>query len=162
MTKHVPLAERRKPGLVDTLPVGRAPNECRACGAPNSADNPLSRWLECDEWDKLPPKPVCIVVCERCRRQHVEPHPRLYVELARGAAWPGAMGVCVDCRSRQGQTCTSTAKLEFAWKEEPERLFAIVCTRGARGGRRSGLLTQYNGPVIRCSDFTPTAEQGES
>lgn len=95
-----PLSQRRKPGLSETLPHPRHPSACQSCGS--TADT--KRWEECDEWDKR--SGVLVILCADCSKRLIGPHPRLYHGVHAFEPWPGAMGICVDCRHRDGLVCT--------------------------------------------------------
>jgi hypothetical protein len=96
-----PLDERRKPGLSETLHFFPDPQQCQACG---TADR-LSRWRECDAFDK--PTMVVVVLCDRCSKKLIDPHPRLYLQLQEHEPFPGVMEICVDCPMRKGVSCYS-------------------------------------------------------
>lgn len=150
-----PLAERRKPGLSVTLDGPRDPRRCQACGARHTEIRPLERWLEHDEWDRVPVKPAVVVLCSMCSRRLIDPHPRLYRQLADGESFPGCMGICVRCAFREGVACgCPEAKVnggpgvKVEWTEAP--IYAHV--DGVRNGRRYGETRWlFSGPPIRCS-----------
>jgi hypothetical protein len=100
-----PLAERRKPGLSQTLHFFPHPEECQSCGAHEGVEDWFTRWRECDELDK--PTMAVVVLCSRCSKKLIEAHPRLYVPLGKFEPFPGVMELCVDCRLRDGVSCRS-------------------------------------------------------
>jgi hypothetical protein len=77
------------------------PRMCRSCGATHD----LTRWRECDEWDK--PTMAIVVLCRKCSKRLIDKHPRLYLELALHEPFPGTMQICVDCPARSGLGCMS-------------------------------------------------------
>lgn len=95
------LEERQRPGLSATLPFFPHPEECQSCGAHGE----LTRWRECDEWDK--PTAVAVVLCAKCSRKLIEAHPRLYHQLQEHQPFPGVMELCLDCPMRDGVGCKS-------------------------------------------------------
>lgn len=149
------LAERVQPGLVETLAGPRDPRRCQSCSTGHSPANPLARWLEHDEWDRVPERgPRVVVLCRRCSGRLIEPHPRLYRQLANGEPFPGCMGLCLACAHRDGVHCTSPAAkvnggegISFEYSEAPYRAH-IYC--GGRSGR-SGWRTFFPGRVVGCS-----------
>lgn len=149
-----PLAEREKPGLSETLDGRRHPAYCQSCSARHAPENPVSRWLEHDPWDRISEHPVVVVLCRACSKGLIDPHPRLYRELDAGHAFPGAMGICVGCVLRHGTACTSPkAKLnggeglQFTWKTPPRYVHLKVAKPGV-----SGFRYLFDGPVLTCSD----------
>lgn len=92
-------AELVMPRLSESLPGERRPDRCQACGSPCD----LALWREHDEQDR--PEAIVVNLCDRCSRKLIEPHPRLYEELARNAPWPGAIGICTACVHRDGLRC---------------------------------------------------------
>lgn len=95
------LAERQQPGLSQTLHFFPNPEECQSCGSAGE----LTRWRECDEWDK--PTAVVVVLCAKCSKKLIDPHPRLYHQLQENEPFPGSMQICLDCPMRSGVSCTS-------------------------------------------------------
>jgi hypothetical protein len=96
-----PLVERQQPGLSDTLHHFPDPQYCQACGSPDC----LSKWRECDPFDK--PTMVVVVLCDRCSKKLIDPHPRLYIALQQHEPFPGVMQICIDCPMRRGVSCYS-------------------------------------------------------
>lgn len=96
-----PLAERRKPGLSETLPGLPRPDRCKGCG--ESAD--LLAWSECNEWDEPQRPAILLVLCQRCSDRLINAHPRLYLRVDRLEPRPGIMALCVDCLFRRGLQC---------------------------------------------------------
>jgi len=108
--------------------------------------------VEHDAWDRLPTKPVVVVLCRACGDRLIEPHPRLYTKLDAGAPFPGCMGICLDCRYREGVACSSPlarvnggAGVELEWEKEP------IAAHLNYGGGRSEFKHIYSGPAIACS-----------
>ena len=150
-----PLAERSKPGLVDTLGGIEHPARCRACGTGYTKGNPLRRFIECDAFDKVPPLSECraLVLCSQCWDRIGEPHPRAYHELVGAEPYPGCMGVCVACTWRDGVRCTNPDAqmnggegLRYTWDAGKEPVRAHIC-----GGPNAGLHTFYASPVRACT-----------
>jgi hypothetical protein len=114
------------------------------------------RWLEYDEWDRLPTKPAIVVLCGRCSSLLIDSHPRLYHELEPHAPFPGAMAICVGCGQRSGVSCMSPlAKVnggpgvEIKYALAPTH--AHVCGSRRGGGRFSEWRSVYYGPPTSCS-----------
>jgi hypothetical protein len=96
-----PLQDRQRPGLSQTLHFFPNPEECQSCGCAGE----LTRWRECDEWDK--PTAVVVVLCAKCSKKLIDPHPRLYHQLQEHEPFAGSMQICLDCPMREGVSCTS-------------------------------------------------------
>jgi hypothetical protein len=133
------------PKLSETLAGRRSLVYCQSCGAAGSA---LRAWQEHDEADQ--PTPVAVMLCPACAERLIEPHPRLYRQLAAGEPFPGAMPCCHGCRHAVAMACRSPMlkanggsglPLKF-----PTPTQAIACGRGGKnGGCRH--LTIWQGPV---------------
>lgn len=97
------------PKLSETLAGPKSPDRCQSCsnfGLSESfpvGGSPLQRWREHDKADK--PTPTVVVLCGTCADRIIESHPRLYAQLDRNEPYPGVMGLCVDCKHRQGVSC---------------------------------------------------------
>lgn len=112
-----PLAERQRLGLSQTLTGPKHPNACQSCGALEQTDllgvpetapvTHLTRWRECDEWDK--PTLTIVVLCRRCSDRLIEKHARMYIPLELFRPFPGVMELCVDCIHRNGTSCQAPA-----------------------------------------------------
>jgi hypothetical protein len=154
-----PWDESGWPKLSETLEGPRAPNACQSCGRSTTSKlrvdaSRLSRWLEHDVRDRVPGRPVVVVLCAGCAELLVESHPRLYRELENGEPFPGCMGICIDCKLRVGVACSSPVAelnggpgLKFTWDTPPTH--AHIC-RSPR--RLSGFVTMYSSPVRTCSE----------
>jgi hypothetical protein len=88
------------------------PNVCQSCGGSSIPGfgnglmrHSLTRWQECDHRDQKENR--LVVLCDKCSKRVIKPHPRLYHELTSNAPWPGCMAICVQCKLREGLTCTS-------------------------------------------------------
>jgi hypothetical protein len=141
------------PALSATLRGPKDPRRCQSCGTAHSKRNPLERWIECDAYDRRQPNAPRVVLCSACAKRLIDPHPRLYLQAITFAAIEGCMGVCVECRYRDGTSCTNprTADnggggLDFGWEKPPARVHLYY--GGKRGGRWT---TLYSGPVLSCS-----------
>lgn len=88
------------PKLSKQLDGPRHPGRCQGCGTEGPG---LSRWREHDANDS--PTPVVVVLCKRCEDERIEKHPRLYARLSENEPAPGSMGLCADCRHRDGTAC---------------------------------------------------------
>ena len=93
------------------LPGEKHPLACQKCGGSNvpGAGNGLMRlalyrWQECDHNDQ--PEHRIIVLCDKCSKAIIDPHPRLYHSIPHNQPWPGCMPLCVDCKFRDGISCT--------------------------------------------------------
>lgn len=129
------------PRLTETLLGPKAPHLCQSCGGGGD----VARWREHDESDR--PEDRVVVLCRRCARKVIEPHPRLYAEMQPGEPLPGTMSCCVACAHRDELRCrhgdlmaNGGAGLKLSYRE-PTRAF--VCRRDGRGGP----TTIYTGPV---------------
>jgi len=64
---------------------------------------PLRAWQEHDDEDR--PETIAVVLCRACSSRLINPHPRLYQELALNQPFAGVMDLCVSCRFRDGVRC---------------------------------------------------------
>jgi hypothetical protein len=138
-----PIEERRRPGLSQTLHFFADPQTCQSCGR---ADN-LTRWRECDEWDK--PTMVVVVLCDRCSKKLIEVHPRLYVALQEHQPFPGVMQICFDCPMRDGVSCKSPLAKHNGGRGMEIKAYAIggfFC-----GGRNSGFHRIWTRAPSECA-----------
>lgn len=87
------------PRLSEELAGPRRPDRCQSCGS----ECDLDRWVEHDDDDT--PEAIVVVLCLACSDRLIESHPRLYDDLHRNHPWPGCMGLCVNCRHRDGVRC---------------------------------------------------------
>jgi hypothetical protein len=97
------------PRLSNSLLGSRHPNVCQSCGRRGEQNQPdahvaLSVWRECDSNDK--PDRCVVVLCEKCEKKIVPPHPRLYIQHELHQPCPGAMLTCADCVLRHKLRCT--------------------------------------------------------
>lgn len=146
------LAERQAPGLSETLIGPRDPRRCQRCAAEHTKANPLARWLEHDEWDRVPDHPVVVVLCQRCSSKVIEPHARLYRCLDSGEPFPGCMRICLDCKHRDGTSCRNPeAKINggpgVQYEHSVKPIFAHICFGRGRGESRYF----WTGRVLGCS-----------
>lgn len=142
------MAKRPWPKLSETLDGPEHPERCRRCGS--WAD--LVAWRECDEKDR--PTPAVLMLCVCCSDAVIEDHPRLYHDIPRNAPEPGLMALCVDCRHRDGLTCSSPLlkrlggpglRVDFA---TPTTMFVD----GTKGSRRCGWTTmRFPAPPSKCA-----------
>lgn len=119
----------------------RALSRCQACGGVGEVT-----WQECDEADQ--PELIYVRLCRPCSDRIIEPHPRLYKQVARGEPAPGAMNCCIDCLHQQFLRCQSPLlKINGGpGMEVLVRPVGFACSRG-KGGR---CRTLYDGePVCR-------------
>lgn len=142
-----PIAERRRPGLCDTLTGPRSPTECQSCG---STAEFLQRWEECNELDQRTARVV--VLCAPCAKRLIEPHPRLYHQLATNEPHAGSMAhLCGPCAHRDGVTCrcpllkANGGPGMMITYPKPESMF--LCGRGAGSGFRQ----VFSRPVTSCA-----------
>jgi hypothetical protein len=144
MQKIPPLAARQLPGLSQTLHFFPHPEECQSCGSAGE----LTRWRECDEWDK--PTMVVVVLCQKCSRKLIEPHPRLYHQLQEAEPFPGSMQICLDCPMRDGISCKSPLA-----KHNGGPGMLIDGARGFAGffcgGPNAGYRRLYSSPPTSCA-----------
>lgn len=147
-----PLAVRRMPGLSRTLTGPRSPSRCQSCGATHSSEVPLSRWIECDEWDQ--PTHVVVVLCRRCGERLIDPSHRLYHPLWPNEPHPGAMGICVKCLERRGTACGHPDAKENGGAgvtiEITRPTIAHLCLAGPNG-RRGETRQIYSSPASACN-----------
>jgi hypothetical protein len=94
------------------IPGEKHPFVCQKCGGSNRPGFgnglmrlTLDRWQECDHHDRRENR--VIVLCNKCSKQIIEPHPRLYHGLQANEPFPGCMDLCVDCKLRRGVSCTA-------------------------------------------------------
>ncbi len=99
-----------------SLPGEKHPFICQRCGGVTGRDifkddgrariirTSLDRWQEHDHHDK--PENKVLVLCNKCSKEVIEQHPRLYSRLQTNEPWPGCMELCVDCKFRDGVSCT--------------------------------------------------------
>lgn len=131
------------PKLSETLTGPRGLHYCQSCGEELGE---LRAWQEHDEADR--PTPVAVMLCPACANRLIEPHPRLYRQIAAGEPFPGAMPCCHGCRHAVALACRSPMLKANGGAGLPLRFptpaQAIACSRG-RGGCRH--LTIWQGPV---------------
>lgn len=152
-----PLPPKPWPRLSETLTGPRDLAHCQSCGA---AGNPfaiedddreglrLTIWREHDEDDK--PEGVVVLLCERCGKRLIDPHPRLYDYLMPMQPFPGAMACCRGCRYSVETRCLHPMLKDNGGSglmmAVPKPSVALV--DGVRGGRRCGWRQIiYTGPV---------------
>lgn len=136
------------------LPGVKHPFVCQKCGGSNTARHgnglmrvSMARWQEHDHHDK--PETRLIVLCGKCAKEIIGPHPRLYEPLQPNAPWPGCMEICVDCRFRDGVSCTHPdAKVNggtgvMLTVAAPSNAFVDGC-------RRRGLIQMWPSPPSAC------------
>jgi len=142
------------PRLTD-LPGDKNPFICQGCGGSNrkGAGNglmreSLNRWQECDHRDR--PEYKIVVLCNKCTASLIKPHPRLYHEIEVNSPWPGCMEICVECRLRDGVTCTAPeakvnggAGVVLVYPEPPVRGFID-------GKKTRGIFERYKSPATGC------------
>jgi len=121
---------------------------CQACGATWSKSNPIQRWTECDDDDRKENKHLSL--CKSCADEIIEPHPRLYHQRENSEVIPGAMTICINCKIRDGNTCTieDYNRIDF----DPQPTSIHVC-RSPR--RLSGWKTYTPSPINGCSAKVP-------
>lgn len=143
------------------LPGEKHPQKCQLCGAfdpllglPGVVRHSLDRWREHDHHDR--PENRVIVLCDKCAKRVIKPHPRLYERLQANEPFPGCMALCVDCKFRDGVTCTHTdAKANggngvMITIEKP--IMAMVDGRNYRGP-----LAMWGAPASACKQKEQTA-----
>jgi hypothetical protein len=144
------MAVKNWPRLSETLTHARAPELCQSCGQRVMQHRGLERWLECDDQDR--PTNTVVILCARCSKNIIEPHPRLYRQLLDGEPFPGVMPVCNGCRFTESLKCTCPA----AKINGGEGLFFLPPPSRVHlnAGKRSGWY--WLGPPIEtCSGFQP-------
>jgi hypothetical protein len=130
------------PRLSETLPHRGELLRCWSCG---EVTEDLHRWQECDDRDQ--PEPIILVLCINCAAQIIEPHPRLYHQLAEYQPFPGAMTVCADCIHRAGTRCSAGRPVLLA-QDAP--IVAHVRYSGRKDGRRGELIRTWTKPATAC------------
>lgn len=150
------------PRLSETLSEARHPEICQSCGCVGSSQLPLARWLECDLDDN--PGACVVVLCEPCEKRLIEPHPRLYIRLAKHEPMAGSMPICIGCTHREGVQCTHPdlksnggGGLGMTF---PLPTRAFVDWHDKQGRRSGGIRTLYMGPVSKCMGRVERAEEG--
>jgi hypothetical protein len=162
MTKHPTqqnLAERLAwSKLSQVLTFMRHPEVCQSCGDTQPGEGvakpDLTRWVECDEWERS--TGVVVVLCRPCVTRVLEPHPRLYREIETYAPHPGTMALCVACTHRFGLNCkhpdlraNGGAGLLIT---HAKAVRALVNVGGGRGHRRGCLpVSIYAHPPTACA-----------
>ena len=159
------------PKLSVQLTGPRDPRRCQSCGCEGSLEPEtevyqgkgkpcvlpktlptLVAWCECDGNDQ--PTRTIVVLCRSCGDKLIEKHPRLYAAQPYWMPLPGIMGLCLDCRHRDGTACTSP-QAKFNGGEGLEVLHpkphdVHFYRRGK--GTRSGWEKVYQGPATACSN----------
>ena len=154
-SREKPRTSQAWPRLSQTLPV-KHPHQCGQCGVKETGAAPLGLWQECDQNDK--PEMRYVLLCEGCSSSIIEPHVRLYFHLDRNAPAPGAMGICADCKFRDGLWC-ARAKANGG---DGVTISAAPATRGFIDGRDSSgrrwgrEMTFYGRPPSACSAKVPS------
>jgi hypothetical protein len=132
----------------------RRPDVCQSCGL-GQEDTGLIVWQEMDANDRPQTPMRLLVLCEACSEELIEPHARLYEQVAHNAPVPGAMLLCVDCLHRRGLDCGS-----HLLRANGGAGMEITCARpytyfvdGRRSnGRRWGKTVKvYASPPSRCA-----------
>lgn len=97
--------------LTDSCREQKHPWICQNCGGsdvPGYGNGLIrvvtDRYQEHDHNDK--PEYRVVVLCGKCAKTIIAPHPRLYAKLAANAPFAGTMGICVSCQFRVGVTCS--------------------------------------------------------
>jgi len=90
------------PRLTEDLTGPRSPHECASCGDLN----PDELWQECDDQDK--PELRFLLLCRKCSKRLIKPHPRLYHDRQRSEPIPGLMAICDNCIHRNFYACDQT------------------------------------------------------
>lgn len=144
------------PRLSQTLTGPKHPNECQSCGAAPDDHVLLTRWLECEDSDRE--EAIVVVLCRQCSDRLIEPHPRLYRQLAPHEPMVGVLQLCVGCVHRDGVRCTNPAAqinggpgLEVVFPK-PTRIHVYF------GGGRGGWKHLYHGHATECSGRELPAE----
>jgi hypothetical protein len=152
------------PKLSETLLARRHPNTCQSCGVRGiitdhetaSFERPLIVWRECNMHDK--PMTTVIVLCRKCSKKIIGPHPRLYLDLPANAPRPGSMPTCGDCKLCVDLRCTHPDLKQNGGPglilNFPKPTTAHLLFSGCRGG----YLTLYHGPVV-CQGKEPIDEK---
>lgn len=140
------------PRLSEELPLRSEPGRCQDCGT--FLD--VHRWQEHDDQDQGEP---CIVwLCVACSERIIDPHPRLYGLLPDNMPWPGAMGLCLGCKHRDGSYCVHMdaranggpgVRIKVA---KPTTIYA----KDSRPGR-SGIVQLWPEPPTACRSFEGAA-----
>jgi hypothetical protein len=121
------------------------PDRCQGCGSVCD----LALWQEHDEQDR--PEPIVIILCERCSKRTIGPHPRLYAELERNRPWPGAMAICDRCRFRDRLRCTHPAAKANGGAGVELTIARPVTAHLSRSPRRlSGFVMWWPHPATDC------------
>lgn len=154
----------KMPRLSISLQGPRHPNICQSCEAQGvqddvNAKNFLTVWRECDTADR--PDRCVVILCKKCSKKLVGPHPRLYIELPLHQPRPGSMPVCADCPFRHKLRCTHPdlsggigPLLRFP---EPFRVHVLYSRKV--NGVRGEWLTMYSAPVECAGREQPLPEE---
>lgn len=96
-----PQLSERTPRLSIVLNPFTSRMKCQRCA---TAGPKVQGWQEHDHNDK--PEPIYIFLCERCSKELIGPHPRLYSQIWPNSPLPGIMDICADCLWRDRSRCT--------------------------------------------------------
>lgn len=148
--------------LTDLKPENRHPWRCQFCfkegryksfvlakrdGHVRLSFPNLRRWRECDHNDK--PEHRLLVLCGDCEKRTIKDAPRLYIALDDNDPWPGCMAICVDCRWRQGVSCSHPSAIANGGAGVlitlPKALHGFIDGQNYRGR-----ITVYSGPATGC------------
>lgn len=145
------------PKLSETLRFERSPLSCQSCGHSAQEGTKLERHQECDDKDQ--PTLVLVILCDRCAKQLIEKHPRLYQRIDINKPWPGAMALCDGCKFRKDLSCQhpdlkqnggNGLYIKFA---EPMRGFWDG-SDPKTGRRTGGMFERYPAPPSECRGRT--------
>lgn len=133
------------------LPGPKSPVHCQKCGMMKTAPTALTAWQEHDHHDK--PEFKVVMLCGDCKKRIIEPHPRLYRALRPFHPWPGIMQLCLECKFREGVSCTHPNA-----KANGGQGVKITFPEPTRGFVDGG---KYSGPVIFWAGHPTACEQRE-
>jgi hypothetical protein len=130
---------------------------CESCGAEGELfTKELVVWQEQSDTDR--PTPVAVVLCPKCSKALVPPHPRLYRSVWPNAPLPGVMELCRGCRKRAGYRCTHP---DLTTNGGPglETIYPAPSRAHLNyGGGRGEWVLLWNGPPTSCAGRLPHDE----
>lgn len=140
------------PRLSEQLEPLAWPHVCQRCGR----DTPRERllvWQEHDDADR--PELVYVVLCNPCSARVIDPHPRLYRELAPNEPAPGVMRICGHCEHQQlGRCCSPLLRRNGGpglKLPDPDSSMHVSYSTGR--GRKGGFIRTWNKETLECPGF---------
>lgn len=124
--------------------------KCQRCG---HAGPKVGGWQEHDHHDK--PEPIYVFLCEKCGKELIGPHARLYSQIWPNSPLPGIMDICADCRWRDRSRCTCPLTLFNGGAGIKIEIVKPSTAHLYCGGGRGGWKNIYTHPATGCSGKEP-------